>query len=90
MPARRFIVKGRVQQVGFRAYVLERAHSLRLGGQVWNTREGHVEIMAYSENTAKLDELEKCLWAGPGFVASVDIIETSGFESREFSIGPDC
>lgn len=41
-----YLVKGRVQGVGFRWYVLREASALRLRGWVRNTADGHVEVMA--------------------------------------------
>lgn len=46
MIVRRYIVKGRVQGVGFRWYVMQRASSLALLGCVRNTSDGHVEVVA--------------------------------------------
>jgi len=43
---RHYIVKGRVQGVGFRWYVLREASALNLRGWVRNTPEGHVELLA--------------------------------------------
>ena len=43
---RRYIVKGRVQGVGFRWYVLREASLLTLRGWVRNTGDGHVEVLA--------------------------------------------
>ena len=42
----RYIVKGRVQGVGFRWYVLRESSALGLRGWVRNTPEGHVEVLA--------------------------------------------
>lgn len=43
---RRFVVTGRVQGVGFRWYVMERAQELGLTGYVLNRRDGTVEVVA--------------------------------------------
>lgn len=43
---RKFIVKGRVQGVGFRWFVLQEASALSLRGWVRNTEDGNVEVLA--------------------------------------------
>ncbi len=43
---RRYVVKGRVQGVGFRWYVMQEASELALRGSVRNTSNGHVEVLA--------------------------------------------
>ncbi|MGQ0538857.1 MAG: acylphosphatase [Gemmatimonadaceae bacterium] len=64
MPAARFEVIGRVQGVGFRWFVRERARALSLAGWVRNNSSGEVELMA-SGTAAALDELEAALQRGP-------------------------
>lgn len=41
-----YLVKGRVQGVGFRWYVLREASQFGLRGWVRNTADGHVELLA--------------------------------------------
>jgi len=43
---RRFLVRGRVQGVGFRWFVEREAHILRITGWVRNNHEGCVEVLA--------------------------------------------
>jgi acylphosphatase len=44
--ARRFVVRGRVQGVGFRWFVEREAHILGIAGWVRNNANGSVEILA--------------------------------------------
>jgi acylphosphatase len=43
---RHYLVKGRVQGVGFRWFVHREAAALELRGWVRNTEDGHVEVLA--------------------------------------------
>lgn len=63
MTVRHYIVKGRVQGVGFRWFVLREASALGLRGWVRNTDAGHVEVLA-AGNEAQLHELSAHLKAG--------------------------
>ena len=57
-------VRGRVQGVGFRYYVLKRASELGLSGWVANERDGSVRCVA--EGAAdRIDALEEILRRGP-------------------------
>ncbi len=64
MEARKFIVTGRVQGVGFRWFVSRHAHTLGINGWVKNNRDGSVEIWAEAL-TAKLVQFESLLRKGP-------------------------
>lgn len=57
-------VKGRVQGVGFRAFVLQYAAYLGLTGWVRNTYSGDVEVVAEGPRPA-LEALLKLLESGP-------------------------
>ncbi len=71
MHARRFEVTGRVQGVGFRAYAMRIASELEIAGEVWNRRDGGVEIIAYSSDPQAIQEFESRLRQGPGRVERV-------------------
>lgn len=58
-----YLVKGRVQGVGFRWFVHREAAALELHGWVRNTEEGHVEVLAAGD-AASLAELGKALRKG--------------------------
>jgi acylphosphatase len=60
---RHYLVKGRVQGVGFRWFVHREAAALDLSGWVRNTEEGHVEVVAAGEPET-LAELAQALRKG--------------------------
>lgn len=62
--ARRFLVSGRVQGVGFRYFVMREARSRGLAGWVRNLPDGRVEIQA-AGTSAVLEELGERLRQGP-------------------------
>src|SRR5277367_4404052 len=73
--ARRFIVRGRVQGVGFRWFVEREAHILGIAGWVRNNANGSVEIMAQGTRD-QLSGLRSRLRQGPR-AARVDDVEES-------------
>ena len=62
--ARRFIVRGRVQGVGFRWFVEREAHILQLAGWVRNNHDGTVEVLAMGSRE-QLAGLRSRLQQGP-------------------------
>ena len=62
--ARRFIVSGRVQGVGFRYFALDAARRDGLQGYVTNRDDGSVEAVAEGEAEA-LERFERALRRGP-------------------------
>jgi acylphosphatase len=73
--ARRFIVRGRVQGVGFRWFVEREAHLLGIAGWVRNNHDGSVEILAQGTRD-QLSGLHSRLREGPR-AARVDAVEVS-------------
>jgi acylphosphatase len=75
--ARRFIVRGRVQGVGFRWFVEREAHLLGIAGWVRNNHDGSVEVLAQGTRD-QLAGLHSRLRAGPraARVDEVEIAET--------------
>jgi len=71
--ARRFIVRGRVQGVGFRWFVEREAHILQIAGWVRNHHDGSVEVLAIGTRD-QLSGLRSRLQEGPR-AARVDDVE---------------
>jgi acylphosphatase len=71
--ARRFIVRGRVQGVGFRWYVEREAHMLGIAGWVRNNHDGSVEVLAIGTRDQLLG-LRSRLQEGPR-AARVDDVQ---------------
>lgn len=61
---RGYVVRGRVQGVGFRWFVQRTGEGLGLGGHVRNLADGGVEVHAWGTPDT-LDALEAALRAGP-------------------------
>lgn len=62
--ARRFVVRGRVQGVGFRWFVEREAHMLGIAGWVRNNHDGSVEVLAQGTRD-QLSGLRSRLREGP-------------------------
>jgi acylphosphatase len=73
--ARRYIVSGRVQGVGFRYYVEHVAQNLELDGYVRNRRDGSVEVFAIG-TAEHLKQLFAALERGPALSRVSNITET--------------
>lgn len=75
LKAKRFVVKGRVQGVGFRWFVEAEARTLDIAGWVRNNADGTVEVLAIG-NREQLEMLRSRLQRGPR-AARVDNVEES-------------
>jgi acylphosphatase len=73
--AKRFVVRGRVQGVGFRWFVEREAHMLGVAGWVRNNSDGSVEVLAIGSRD-QLSGLRSRLRQGPR-AARVDDVEES-------------
>jgi acylphosphatase len=73
--ARRFVVRGRVQGVGFRWFVEREANTLGLSGWVRNNFDGSVEVLAIGTRD-QVSALRSRLRQGPR-AARVDDVEES-------------
>jgi len=89
VPARRYLVHGLVQGVGYRAFVWRLASRLGIAGWVRNRRDGTVEVLAVGDERA-LSELRRALERGPAFARVTRVEEwpaeqepgLAGFEVR--------
>jgi acylphosphatase len=79
--ARRYLVRGRVQGVGFRWFVEREAHVLGIAGWVRNNHDGSVEVLAQGTRD-QLSGLHARLRAGPP-AARVDEVEISEAKPAE-------
>ncbi len=76
---KRYMVRGRVQGVGFRWFVQREAEALGLRGWVRNSADGAVEVLA-DGNEQQLAALAAKLKLGPR-AARVDNVEESAAEA---------
>ncbi len=75
MVARRFLISGMVQGVGYRFFALRAAARHQVLGTVRNMPDGCVEVIAEGERDA-MDEFKKDLATGPSMAEVTDIEET--------------
>ena len=82
-----FGASGRVQGVGYRAFVIHHAQALDLTGYARNMDDGTVEVLAQGP-PAKVEELAGYLHQGPRFadVRGVEVQEAALLKSRGFTI----
>jgi acylphosphatase len=85
-----YLVKGRVQGVGFRWFVHQEAAEIGLRGWVRNTDQGHVEIVAAGK-PEKLTELKDALRKGSrgsrvDAVEEQELVESEGAQLGPFEI----
>jgi acylphosphatase len=85
------VVRGRVQGVGFRYWVLKRSNRIGITGWVANELDGSVRVVAEG-SSASLDELEELLGRGPvgSIVETVQAVRmpaTNGFTRFEVRSG---
>lgn len=87
--ARRAIVRGKVQGVWFRGWIVEQAAELGLDGWVRNRSDGSVEWVAAGP-ADKIDALVSRSHAGPpaARVDSIDVEDTPGIVAHGFTQKP--
>jgi acylphosphatase len=84
MAARRLVVRGRVQGVGFRYAMCREARRLALGGWVRNRGDGSVEAVAVGD-AAQLDALQRWAQHGPSG-ARVDSVEADDVAQESLAV----
>lgn len=85
--ARRFLIRGRVQGVGFRYFAQKAAAEWNVSGYARNLEDGSVEVYAIG-TAGQLSELAGILRTGPPFsdVRSVDVQEAALENHKGFRI----
>lgn len=73
LTARRFLVSGRVQRVGFRYFVQEAAAAEGVSGWVRNLPDGQVEVHAEGDASA-VERLERKIRRGPPLARVDDVV----------------
>jgi acylphosphatase len=76
------VVRGRVQGVGFRWFVRERARALGVRGWVRNRSDGSVEVEAEGD-AGTLEQLRELLWNGPAGAHVRAVDEVGGGSAGE-------
>ena len=71
---RRITIRGRVQGVGYRAWVEHQARTRGLEGWVRNRRDGSVEALLAGPSATVADILASC-WRGPSSARVDDVAE---------------
>ncbi len=73
------VLHGRVQNIGFRAFVKNIAEEMKLTGEVWNNYDRTLEIKVYTEDKKTLDEFLEKIKVGPKYksISKIDIVITT-------------
>ncbi len=82
-----YLVKGRVQGVGFRWFVHREAAEIGLRGWVKNTDDGHVEVVAAGD-AEQIAELREALQQGSRGSRVDAVIEHDLEENEAEKLGP--
>ena len=86
--ARRCVVTGRVQGVGFRWWAQRAANDLGLSGRARNLGDGSVEVLVQGPTEAVVRLLDLLRMESPGMVSAVEVEEVpadshlDGFEIK--------
>lgn len=78
--ARKFLISGRVQGVGFRFFIEARATAEGVHGWVRNLPDGRVETLLEGDQTS-VDRVEAALWRGPSGASVDDVVSEAAAPS---------
>ena len=81
--AKRYLVSGMVQGVGFRYFTQSAAEKLRIGGFVRNLRDGRVEVFAMG-TPQQHRELRSMLERGPRFSSVTEVWEEAATPDLQY------
>jgi acylphosphatase len=81
--ARKFLISGTVQGVGFRYFVQRAAARIKVGGYVRNLHDGRVEVFAMG-TPQQLRELHAELKRGPRFSSVMEVREESASSDSQY------
>ena len=87
MSAKRLVISGRVQGVGFRDWMVAQAQVLGVEGWVRNRRDGSLEALVYGESAA-VEELLRSCRRGPRAAHVLSIDETMAEVEEELAREP--
>ncbi len=87
MVAIQVTITGRVQGVGFRAFVLRTAFTLGIRGEVWNAPDGSVRVQAEHQDKLHLTAFVRLLHDGPGEISEVATSMSASTGATAFTIG---
>lgn len=80
-------IRGRVQGVGFRAFVQRTAITFGVSGEVWNAIDGTVRVHAEHDDEFHLAAFARMLQSGPGRIDAIDVEQLEGHGAVGFVIG---
>lgn len=84
METRRCIVRGRVQGVGFRWFVVRNAEELGVTGTVRNRSDGTVEAVLQSDSETALESMIERIREGPASARVEDVAVEAVEADRDF------
>lgn len=79
----KFTVRGKVQGVGFRYYVLQKAQECRLKGYTQNLPNGEVEVVVEGDKLF-IEDLERALHRGPSKADVKEVVTNWGEAEGKF------